>query len=105
MKLKKKEETNMDNQEFNFDFGTTQVSKPAQQETTTESKEFVANRGIFGEYDLTKMKSNFSELEDGEYAAKPYSLTIKLVNGAPVADLKYQVQTGDEKGKIATSTQ
>lgn len=59
-------------------------------------------KNTFGELDLTTI-TRFDEVPVGNYKSKPSSMTIKLVNGAPLVELKYVILEGQYEGKVITS--
>lgn len=85
--------------DWNFDMtGSTPVAGNAQ----TETKEWnQSTQGIFGEIKLEQI-SRFDEIPADKYSAKASSFAIKLVNGAPMAAMSYQIVDGNFKGRFVT---
>lgn len=84
--------------DWNFDLGTTPAAETAQ----TQNKEWNSSQtGIFGEIKLNEI-SKFEEIPAGKFAARPSSFAIKLVNGAPMATMSYQIIDGAFKGRFVT---
>lgn len=81
-------------QDWNFEMGT----NPEKQETKEWNQN---NGGIFGEIKLDQI-SRFDEIPADKYAARPSSFAIKLVNGAPMAAMSYQIVEGNYAKRFVT---